>query len=151
MRRALAPPDERRITVKCATPISRQALPRAAAACAAVLALVLVACSEGTDVTVRNEGKTTALRVQLHVTGKAYDLGAIQPGAARSCAVTPEGDSHVEVEVESADGIDRRRVDVYMTINDPSEPINVVIDGVTATAASQDSRPVAVTAIYGGR
>ncbi len=90
--------------------------------------------SEGTDVTVKNDGTDTVRSATLHVTGNTYTIGDIPPGGSRSVSVAVEGESHVEL----SHGQGRRFVfDVYL------EPgyggrIDAVITSDSIIAVDQD-------------
>jgi hypothetical protein len=42
--------------------------------------------------------------LQVHVTGKSYDLGDIASGAMKECKVNPTSESHVEISYRLPDG-----------------------------------------------
>ena len=63
----------------------------------AVGAAVLVA-SGGVSVVVQNKGLETISNVKVHVTGNSYLIGSLAPGQAQRIRVTPNGESHVEIE-----------------------------------------------------
>lgn len=62
----------------------------------------------GIDVTVRNAGEVTLRDVVVHVTGAAYGIGDLAPGASAKVTVTSKGESHLELEVTDAAGVRQR-------------------------------------------
>lgn len=58
----------------------------------------------GVDVTVNNQGNEALQAVTVHVTGRSYDLGDIEPGAVKTARVNPTSESHVELEFTMAAG-----------------------------------------------
>ena len=65
-------------------------------------------------VKVYNAGNSPILDLQVHVTGKSYQLGDIPSGAERNVKVSPMGESHVEVSYRLSDGTTKRHsVDCY--------------------------------------
>ena len=64
--------------------------------------------------TVHNVGSSQLIDLQVHVTGKSYDLGDIASGALKKCKVNPTGESHVEISYRLPDGTPKRHsVDCY--------------------------------------
>lgn len=65
-------------------------------------------------VTVYNAENSPILDLQVHVTGKSYQLGDIASGVGRSVKVLPIGESHVEISYRLSDGTTKRHsVDCY--------------------------------------
>lgn len=68
----------------------------------------------GVTVTVHNGGISPLVGLQVHVTGKSYDLGNITSGSTKKCKVSPTSESHVEISYQLPDGTTRRHtVDCY--------------------------------------
>jgi hypothetical protein len=89
-------------------------------------------------VTVDNLGPDRLSRVIVHVTGRAYPLGDLRSGEARTVLVSPTSESHVEVEFTTSDGTNARlSADCYF------EPgyhgtIRVVIENARIKRVDQD-------------
>ncbi|MFO0011158.1 MAG: hypothetical protein ACK553_00285 [Planctomycetota bacterium] len=80
-------------------------------ATATFVALCLVLCiwfAQGVTVTVRNGGNSPLIDLQVHVTGRSYNLGNLESGAMKRCAVEPTSESHVEISYQLPDGTSRR-------------------------------------------
>ena len=69
-----------------------------------LVVLGILASSPGIYVTIENTGQTKIGSIVLHVTGRSYSLGDLDPGSARSTAVISNGESHLEIEFSSAGG-----------------------------------------------
>ena len=82
----------------------------------ALLALI-AACGLGQEngpgvvMTVVNVGTVTMHAISVNVTGNAYPIGDLGPGASTSIAVHPAGDSHI---VLAFDGARRLPIDCYL-------------------------------------
>ena len=59
--------------------------------------LVMLYLERGVLVTVRNSDARALRSLEVHVTGRSYNLGDLEPGASRSVRVNPRGESHVEL------------------------------------------------------
>lgn len=76
-----------------------------------LLALVvagLFCINWGLTVTVTNVGSGTLKSVRVHVTGNSYSLGDLAPGQSASVRVAPKGESSLEVEFVTSDGVSKR-------------------------------------------
>lgn len=70
--------------------------------------------SRGVTVTVRNEGISPLVNLQVHASGKSYDLGNIVSGSTKKCRVNPTSESHIEISYQLPDGTKHRHtVDCY--------------------------------------
>jgi hypothetical protein len=49
----------------------------------------------GVTADIHNTGATPLLNLRVHVTGRAYPLGDLQPGQSRAVRVDPTGESHL--------------------------------------------------------
>jgi len=65
----------------------------------------------GVTVTVVNAGTVTMRAITVKVTGNAYAIGDLGPGASKSIAVHPASDSHIVLAYE---GTHRLTIDCYM-------------------------------------
>jgi len=72
-------------------------------ACIATV-LVWLYLERGVLVTVRNSDARALRSVSVHVTGRAYVLGDLEPGATRSVRVNPTGESSVEIRFRDDSG-----------------------------------------------
>ena len=82
--------------------------------CVAILMAGFLWFGPGVTVKVYNAGNSPILDLQVHVTGKSYQLGDIPSRAERNVKVSPMGESHVEVSYRLSDGTTKRHsVDCY--------------------------------------
>lgn len=72
--------------------------------CVAVLLTVFLWFGPGVTVKIYNAGNSQILDLQVHVTGRSYQLGDISSGAERNAKVRPKGESHVEISYRLLDG-----------------------------------------------
>jgi hypothetical protein len=75
-------------------------------ALAITVAALLVAyqSSFGVQVSVSNDGDTPVHDLVVHVTGRSYPIGDVQPGSSRNLRVNPTSESHLELEFTGEDG-----------------------------------------------
>jgi ABC-type Fe3+-hydroxamate transport system substrate-binding protein len=81
------------------------------------LALTGGSCARdgSTKVRIENVSDETLKSVVVYVTGRSYDLGAIEPHKILSVDVCATGESHVEIEHSDSDGNKQRlNVDCYL-------------------------------------
>lgn len=82
--------------------------------CIAVLIASVVWLTPGIAVTVINSGSTSLNALQVHVTGRTYNLGNLASQAQRKCTVRSNGESHIEITFQLPDGTHKRHiVDCY--------------------------------------
>lgn len=73
-----------------------------------LIAVVAFQLRSGIQVTVENTGTSPLKLVELHVTGRSYELGDIAPGATATARVRSTGESSLDVEFTDADGKTQR-------------------------------------------
>lgn len=82
--------------------------------CAAIVLAGFVLLAPGVTVTVHDAGTSPLVDLQVHVTGKSYDLADIASGSMKKCRVNPTSESHVEISYRLPDGkTELHSVDCY--------------------------------------
>lgn len=82
--------------------------------CVAILLTGFLWFGPGVTVKVYNGENSSLLDLQVHATGKSYQLRDIESGAEGSVKVLPVGESHVEISYRLPDGTPKRHsVDCY--------------------------------------
>ena len=100
---------------------------------AAFLAALYFLLPRGVTVVVHNVGKVPLHGVSVHVTGRSYDLGDINPVKRLSVHVVPKGESHLEVSFNTPIERGKRMVaGCYFEKNDYFGTVMVDIDGSAA-------------------